>query len=467
MLAREHFPNAEHVIWARDRSRNKPCVLFIDHYVPHYDKDAGSRSTFMYVKLLIAMGYRVQFMGANFFAHAPYTQELQQLGVEVLVGESIARNLDAWLAEHAPYINQIFLHRPHVAEQFLPHLKKLPACPPINFVGHDLHYLRIGREAEVLGDPSLQKSADSWRQREYAVFDQVDRIYYFSQAETDEIARHRPDLQLRTIPLHALEEKPLPAYAPRRPGHMLFVGGFNHPPNVDAARWFVEDILPRVSAAVPDCHLHLVGSNPNSAVKALAGANVTVHGYVDDAVLESLYRDVGLAVVPLRYGAGVKGKVLEAVQHNVPLVTTTIGAEGIPDADEVLWIADEADAVADAVIAILDGSADTGERMARYAGWLAQHFSRGRAEALGLIREARKERRMTAQELAERAGISRGLLQRIEKGDLKCEIGVVFEAAAIVGVRLFDADENVLSTARESQQGKTGPHAEVHSPEID
>jgi len=63
----------------------------------------------------------------------------------------------------------------------------------------------------------------------------------------------------------------------------------------------------------------------------------------------------------------------------------------------------------------------------------------------GLIREARKERRMTAQELAERAGISRGLLQRIEKGDLKCEIGVVFEAAAIVGVRLFDADENVLS----------------------
>ena len=382
VLERDHFPNAEHVIWARDRSASKPCVLFIDHYVPHYDKDAGSRSTFMYVKLLLAMDYRVQFMGANFFAHAPYTETLQQLGVEVLVGESIARGLDAWLAEHAPYINQIFLHRPHVAEQFLPHLKKLPTCPPINFVGHDLHYLRIGREAALQSDPALQKSADSWRQREYAVFDQVDRIYYFSQAETEEIARHRPDLALRTIPLHALEDKPLPPYAPTRPTHLLFVGGFNHPPNVDAARWCVEEILPQVSAAVPDCHFHLVGSNPNSAVKALAAGNVTVHGYVDDEALDAMYREVGLAVVPLRYGAGVKGKVLEAVQQNVPLVTTHIGAEGIPDADTVMWIADDAQAIADAVIGLLSGSIDPAERMARYGSWLEQHFSSSRAEAL-------------------------------------------------------------------------------------
>ncbi len=382
VLERDHYPNAEHVIWARDRSARKPCVLFIDHYVPHYDKDAGSRSTFMYVKLLLAMGYRVQFMGANFFAHAPYTEALQQLGVEVLVGESIARGLDAWLAEHAPYINQIFLHRPHVAEQFLPHLKKLPACPPINFVGHDLHYLRIGREAEVQSDPALQKSADSWRQREYAVFDQVDRIYYFSQAETDEIARHRPDLALRTIPLHAVDHRPLSPYAPTRPTHLLFVGGFNHPPNVDAARWCVEEILPLICAAVPDCHFHLVGSNPSSVVNALASDKVTVHGYVDDAALDALYREVGLAVVPLRYGAGVKGKVLEAVQQNVPLVTTHIGAEGIPDADTVMWIADEAEAIAAAVIGLLNGSIDPAERMVRYGSWLEQHFSSRRAEAL-------------------------------------------------------------------------------------
>lgn len=62
----------------------------------------------------------------------------------------------------------------------------------------------------------------------------------------------------------------------------------------------------------------------------------------------------------------------------------------------------------------------------------------------GLIRAARKERKLTAQEVADRAGISRGLLQRIEKGDLKCEIGAVFEVAIIVGVKLFDTDEFTL-----------------------
>ena len=63
----------------------------------------------------------------------------------------------------------------------------------------------------------------------------------------------------------------------------------------------------------------------------------------------------------------------------------------------------------------------------------------------GLIRVARIKRKYTAQEVADRAGISRGLLQRIEKGNLKCEIGMVFEVAAIVGVKLFDADQSTLT----------------------
>ena len=123
-LARFHYPNAEQVSRARDRSRDKRSVLIIDHYVPHYDKDAGSRSTWMYIELMLDMGWRVQLIGANFFPHQPYTEKLQQMGVEVLVGEHMARNLDRWLADNLTDIDQIFLHRPHIAEQFLPHLKK-------------------------------------------------------------------------------------------------------------------------------------------------------------------------------------------------------------------------------------------------------------------------------------------------------------------------------------------------------
>ena len=186
-LARFHYPNAEQVSRARDRSRDKRSVLIIDHYVPHYDKDAGSRSTWMYIELMLDMGWRVQFIGANFFPHQPYTEKLQQMGVEVLVGEHMARSLDRWLADNLTDIDQIFLHRPHIAEQFLPHLKKVKACPPITFIGHDLHFLRTQREFEITGEEKLQQEADNWRRRELAVIEAVDHTFYFSDVEVAEI----------------------------------------------------------------------------------------------------------------------------------------------------------------------------------------------------------------------------------------------------------------------------------------
>jgi transcriptional regulator with XRE-family HTH domain len=80
---------------------------------------------------------------------------------------------------------------------------------------------------------------------------------------------------------------------------------------------------------------------------------------------------------------------------------------------------------------------------------ITRTYSRYSREAVtllaGLIRSARKQRKLTTQEVAERAGISRGMLQRIEKGDLKCEVGAMFEVASIVGVKLFDADETTLT----------------------
>lgn len=374
-----HFDNAEHVNWARDRSRHRRTILVIDHYVPHYDKDAGSRSTFMWVQLMRDLGYRVMFMGANFFPHAPYTGALQQLGVEVLVGESIARHLDRWLRDNAPYIDAIYLHRPHVAEQFLDHLDKMTPRPPVIFFGHDLHYLRVRREMDVTGDAELAKSAEAWRKREYAVFDRVDRIYYPSDVEVATIRAERPDLALRAIPLYVLEDREPPPYEPGDSRDLLFVGGFNHPPNVDAARWLVEDILPRVSERYPQARLHIVGSNPTEAVEALAGERVVVHGYISDEALDALYRSVCLAVVPLRYGAGVKGKVLEAIQQNVPLVTTPVGAEGVPEADTVMTIAGEAGEFAAGIVAVMDGEAAALGKLAHYPAWLQRHFSRARA----------------------------------------------------------------------------------------
>ena len=114
-LTTSHFPNAESVFLARDRSRDKPHILVIDHYVPHYDKDAGSRSTFQYLQLLVSNNFQVTFIGDNFYPHEPYTTTLQQMGIEVLIGDASRKAMTTWLSENAAYIDVAYLMRPHIA----------------------------------------------------------------------------------------------------------------------------------------------------------------------------------------------------------------------------------------------------------------------------------------------------------------------------------------------------------------
>ncbi len=379
VLRRDHFPSGQSVFQARDRSRYRRTILVIDHYVPSYDKDAGSRSTWQYLQLFVEMGYNVKFIGANFFPHQPYTGDLQQMGVEVLVGESMSRNLDSWLQCHAADIHAVYVHRPHVAEQFLGSLGKMQPRPTLLYFGHDLHYLRKQRELEVSDDSSVRGEAADWRRREYRVFEQMDHVYYPSQVEVDEILGNVPDLPVRAIPLYLVEEVPLPEYSPVEREGMLFVGGFNHPPNSDGVRWFIEQILPLVQARAPDLALHLVGSNMPHEIQQLKKRGIVVHGYLDDTALREMYARMKMVVVPLRFGAGVKGKVIEALQQGVPLVSTSVGAEGLPGADRVMHIADDPASFAEKILAVNAGNPQVNEMLQAYSGYLSAHFSKARA----------------------------------------------------------------------------------------
>ena len=123
-----------------------------------------------------------------------------------------------------------------------------------------------------------------------------------------------------------------------------------HEPNVDAVIWFVREILPAVRVTLPSVNFTIVGSNPPKAVTGLASEHVQVLGRISEEELSLQYRRARLVVAPLRYGAGVKGKIVEAMQHGVPTITTTVGAEGIPSAESALRITDEAASFADQVV---------------------------------------------------------------------------------------------------------------------
>ena len=374
VLERDHVPNGEQVFLARDRSFSKTTILFIDHYVPHFDKDAGSRSTFQYVQLLVDAGCNVKFLGDNFYRHEPYTTVLEKMGVEVLVGETLNRGWKQWLKDHAASIDVVYLHRPHIASKYIDAINALPSKPRTLYFGHDLHYLRLMREFAVTGKSSTQAEADKWRDKEFALFDKVDRVYYPSQVEVDDVNGERPGLDARVLPLNVYGAPVTPSERFTERQGLLFVGGFNHPPNADGLRWFCQEVLPLAMAKAPDLVLHIVGSNMPEDILALADDHVVVHGFVDDGTLTSLYQQVRLSVVPLRFGAGVKGKVLEALHAGVPVVTTGVGAEGIPDAASTLTIEDDAHSMAEAIVALYQDTDKLEALSGQGQAMMATHF---------------------------------------------------------------------------------------------
>ena len=337
-----HFPNAESVFLARDRSRDKPHILVIDHYVPHYDKDAGSRSTFQYLQLLVSNNFQVTFIGDNFYPHEPYTTTLQQMGIEVLIGDASRKAMTAWLSENAAYIDVAYLMRPHIASDWIDRIDAMTPRPWKVYFGHDLHYLRLEREAALTGSTDTRKDAHTWKQKEFDLFHRFDVVLYPSQVEVDAISSIDPLVPVHTLPLNVFPScsSEVTNFAER--SDLLFVGGFNHPPNADGLRWFCEEIFPELTTNCPGIQLHIVGSNMPDEIKSLDGDGIKVHGFLSDEALTELYQQVRASIVPLRFGAGVKGKVLEAMFHGIPVFTTTIGAEGVPSADAALFIADDA-----------------------------------------------------------------------------------------------------------------------------
>jgi glycosyltransferase involved in cell wall biosynthesis len=155
---------------------------------------------------------------------------------------------------------------------------------------------------------------------------------------------------------------------------LVFVGGFQHPPNTDAVTWFVRDVFPLVRAKLPDVKFHVIGSKVPASITALADEHVIVHGYVED--IAPYMDDCRVSVAPLRYGAGVKGKVNMAMSYGLPVVATPAAVEGMHvEPGQDVMVAADADAFADAVIRVY-GDADLwGTLSARGLDNVRRHFS--------------------------------------------------------------------------------------------
>lgn len=346
----KQLKNAENVFVARDRSKNKKHILVIDHYVPQYDKDAGSRTVNQYLRLFASMGYSVSFIGDNFFRHEPYTSELQQQGIEVLYGPYYASNWKKWIDENGKYFEYVLLNRPHISIKYIDYLKKNTNAK-IMYYGHDLHFLRELREFELTGEDSLLKSSQEWKEKELDLMNKSDIVLYPSEVEVKEVKKLDSSIDVRKLPAYIMEtnEQILDIESTK---DLLFVGGFGHGPNVDGVVWFCENIFPKVLEKNPNIKLNIVGSKAPEKVMNLKSDNVNVLGFVSDEELAILYKKCRVSVAPLRYGAGIKGKIIEAIANGIPVVTTKCGIEGIENDENFIFVDDDCDKFAENILTL-------------------------------------------------------------------------------------------------------------------
>jgi glycosyltransferase involved in cell wall biosynthesis len=324
-------------------------VLVVDHRVPMWDRDAGSLRIVKIMQALVGLGARVTFMPENFARLEPYTRGLQQMGIEVIYGHLDPRTEMAMLGAT---LRTALLCRPHPASQWLDTVREFAPRATIVYDTVDLHWLREARKSAIadlpLGariasngdmDPtSISPKAKALRELELAMVRAADVTMVVSDRERIQVERDVPGAEVLVVPtVHDVEPNVAPLED--RSG-ILFVGGFEHAPNSDAAVRLVEEVMPTVWHELGDVRVTIVGSHPPPEVQALATSLVEVTGWVED--LQPLLDGSRLMVAPLRYGAGMKGKITQALAVGLPVVTTPIGAEGLEGhAEECLLIAED------------------------------------------------------------------------------------------------------------------------------
>ncbi len=339
-----HRPNGNAAYFERERGQTRRALV-IDATAPTPKQDAGSVTTTQTLQLLQELGYKVHYVPQDNMLYQPeHTDALLRRGIECAYSPYDS-SFDAFIAHSGSLFDVVLIYRVGVLDQVLSAVRQHAPNACVLFHNMDLHFLRMERAAALSGDPADAAAASAMRARELTLIGEVDCTITHSTFERDLLAETVPDAPVVVWPYMTELHGTKAGWAARR--NACFLGGYRHPPNVDAAEWLAREVTPALRRKLPDGKMLLVGANAGEAVRALAGDGVEVIGAVDD--LRDVFDRVRVFACGVRVGAGVKGKVSTAMAYGLPVVSTTIGAEGMGLTDGVdVLIADDAEDFASA-----------------------------------------------------------------------------------------------------------------------
>lgn len=317
-LEREHLEASQNKIDLAANRKGGVRILVCDESIPITDRDAGSVRMFEIVKTL-SKHFRVSFCPLNVLEEPGHIKNLQQLGVRIIYDTDLKSLLRKEKFEIA------ILSRPNVANAFINLIRRHSPQTKIIYDTVDVYFVRFKREFELTKNPESKKKAEEHKRLESRLANESDQVWCITGNDKDFLLTVSPKANIRIIPnIHAMQDNGS-SFSQRK--DLLFVGSFGHRPNIDAMCYYKEEIQPFIKKLLPNVKLYVVGSNPVESIRDLDSEETKVLGFVEN--LEPLLNSCRVFVCPLRYGAGMKGKIGQSLSHGLPVVTTSIGAEGI------------------------------------------------------------------------------------------------------------------------------------------
>jgi len=332
-----------------------PVALLIDDYWPRPDCDAGSIEVINLAEALLSFGFEVRFAADREHGALRPGSGRDALAARRVhcLGNAEAASVEAYLERDGPGIALIILNRVWCGGRFMDQARL--HCPEARIIFNtiDLHYVRIRREAVLRGDQAGLLAAQGTQKREQALASEADATFVVSTVDRDLLAAVAPLANIEVLPL-ARE-----ICAPRTPfggrWGIGFIGGFAHAPNVDAISFFFRDLWQLVLRRIPNCQFSIVGEGLPSGMLDGQPGDVRYLGHLPDVT--PWFESLRLTVAPIRFGSGMKGKVVSSLVAGVPCVITSMAAEGmgLSNGDGIL-IADEPGQLAE-LIARVHGEA--------------------------------------------------------------------------------------------------------------
>ena len=321
-------------------------ILIIDACMITPDQDAGSVRLLNLLKMLKNDGHHVSFVADNLEYAPKYVTLLQQIGVEVLHG-AFAGSIRKVLQARGSSLDTIMFCRHYIASRYVDQVRTFAPRARIIFDTIDLHFVREEREAAMRNDAAMSRAAAVTRVKELAVMLKSDLTLVVSEFEKKLLSDIAPSANVDIISL-IHDQAPSPRPFAERNG-ILFIGGFRHPPNIDGVTWYVNEVLPHLRQHLPEVNTIIVGSNMPDSIHKLARDGVVICGFVEDTL--PLLLSARVSIAPLRFGAGIKGKINEAMKYGIPVVATLCAVEGMHlQVEEDVLVSDDPQAFALAVV---------------------------------------------------------------------------------------------------------------------